>query len=105
MDLVRIDEKITEVLEHFDFAKCHKVMVALDWAWQEGQERAIPSEEQLRATAQILLNQARDAALGNDGLMCTSGTGGLRAEISAANVALFFVLTKTQTHIEDGYWV
>lgn len=54
---------IKEIIECFNFEKCHKVMVALDWGWWgEG----TPSIERMKESATNRLNDAIEGVLNRE---------------------------------------
>ena len=58
-----LDKMIDEIMDEFNFAQVHKVMVALDWKWASS-KNYIPSMDELRIEAERLLRDAADVRLG-----------------------------------------
>ena len=55
--------RVKHIIDHFDFDKVQRAMVALDWKWQhiddeEDQTSRVPSIERMKETARHLLYQA-----------------------------------------------
>ena len=78
------EKMIEDVLEHFDFEKCHYAMTALKWHWFG---RGIPSIEDLKFSARERLESAikgatdkKDRLPLNSYYFCSSG--GLKATAS-----------------------
>jgi hypothetical protein len=84
--------EIDEIMDEFDFERVHKVMVALNWKWQCGDE--LPSIADLRRHARTLLRvvvEGKDihkahtngfTAYMHDGLL------GLRFEVSSHEIEI-----------------
>jgi hypothetical protein len=66
-------EHIDDVMDHFDFERVHKTMVALDWVWLRA-ENGIPEPWELRKAARRMLKEVWRTDSG------TIATGGFRAE-------------------------
>lgn len=92
---------IDEVIENFDFEKCHKTMTLLGWEWLGG----VPTIERLKHAAVERLNSAIEGALDKKDILplnscyfCSSG--GLKATawrnryFHLAFIRLEFVLTE-----------
>lgn len=67
---------INALLDDFDFACVHRVMVFLNWKWGMGDDAAIPSEGDLRRSARKLLEEVAE----NGGLTGSGGFGVRRDE-------------------------
>lgn len=97
--LTALDEvKLQKTLDSFDFAEMHKVMAFLDWVWVIHGRRntAVPSVEDLRSEARRLLIEAFKEE------DCLS-TGGFHAEYDGENFFLFFVVTESDSFLDDDY--
>lgn len=74
-------DMITEIIEEFDFEKCCKVMLALDWGWR-GQ--GSPSIERMKKFAIDILNSAINGVLTRENntrcdVPYTASSGGFKA--------------------------
>jgi hypothetical protein len=74
-------DMITEIIEEFDFEKCYKVMLVLDWTWA-GQ--GIPSIERMKKFATDILNSAINGVLNRENntkcdVPFMSSSGGFKA--------------------------
>lgn len=67
-------ERITYIMNTFNFQKVHRVMIFLEWTWSNGQ---IPSIEDLRECAKDLLTRLEVAPS-----IHSLGTGGFYARRS-----------------------
>jgi hypothetical protein len=72
---------IDEIIENFDFAKCHIVMKLLNWEWAG---RGVPTIEDLKISAVNRLESAIKGALDKKDILPLhsyyfSSTGGLKA--------------------------
>ncbi len=65
---MKIKEELTEemlqIMERFDFDKCHAYMVLKDWKWNS----EIPTETQLREWALTMMEQVIDLYIGDEDL-------------------------------------
>ena len=96
-----------EILEHFDFQKCHKTMKLLGWTW--GFDNRVPQIEDLKKTAVHLMESAAKGCLESKSCKPNetylSSTGGLKAEAiknkynQIEYLNLEFVLTDWSTQI------
>ena len=71
----------TEILDHFDFNKVHKVMEHLNWTWFDTDDQ-VPSISDIRKKARAFLRECADKLLDNpdDNFPdYTIGAGGLYA--------------------------
>lgn len=70
---------ISNILENFDFEKCHSVMTHLNWTW--GINGKVPTIKELRKSAISRLTNAMDIAKEEKCHKCTyfSDSGGLKA--------------------------
>ena len=93
------DKMIQDILENFDFLKCHLVMKSLNWVW--GLHGTVPTVDMLKESAERRLRDAMDIAKKGK---CTKSTyyvssGGLKANAWSnryghiQGVNLEFVLT------------
>jgi len=89
---------IDEVMDHFDFEKVHKVMVAIDWHWATSEDGGTPYPYEIRKTARSLL---KDAAAGDDG--STVATGGLVAERLTYENYSYLTLAFHLTQADSSY--
>jgi hypothetical protein len=95
-------ELVDEVLKHFDFKKCHKVMKHLDWGW--GFDEQIPTVDRLKERGRDRIISAIEGIKENkkhhhlEGYF--SSSGGLKATVYKnkygliTNIILEFVLTE-----------
>lgn len=54
------DKMIKDILENFDFLKCHLVMKSLRWVW--GLEGTVPTIDMLKESAERRIRDAMDIA-------------------------------------------
>lgn len=80
---------IEEILNGFDFEKVKTVMAALNWKWGEGANAHIPTYNELRKTAKMLLEDSY--------LLGRSATGGFEAEDIDGILRLVFIVAKSET--------
>ncbi len=78
-----LDKMIDEIMDEFNFARVHKVMVALDWKWASSKNH-IPSMDELRTETERLLRDAADIRLNMCigepwGTPISCSTGGFKA--------------------------
>jgi hypothetical protein len=57
-------EQIDDIMDHFDFEKVHKAMVALEWVWHNSStgRSEVPERWEIRKRARTLLHNAMDVA-------------------------------------------
>ena len=53
MSIENLQNEIDEILDNFDFEKCHKVMTFLDWKWF--QTNSVPTIGEMRGNARNLI--------------------------------------------------
>jgi hypothetical protein len=80
---------IQKIVENFDFETVHKVMVALNWKWGEGNDAHIPSIDELRESATNYLKQTKKAKSKHYSV----GSGGFVATRWCNNLSLSFYAT------------
>ena len=94
------EKMIQEVLEYFDFQKCRKVMLQLNWTW--GITGRVPTTEDLKVSAKERLKNAIKVAKEskNSNVTYFSSSGGLKGNAwvnrygHIEGVKLEFVLTE-----------
>ena len=75
--MINKSEAINDIVEHFNWDRVHKAMVALDWKWHDSEGKA-PSLGALFRCAVDLLHRAYDGAeIEKEDYM--AGTGGFYA--------------------------
>ena len=88
------DEAIHVIMDRFNFAYVHELMETLEWTWDMGGELRLPTEDELRATALRLLEEAVECwdaiaypcAPRSGGLIAScSGEGRLRLDFSVCS--------------------
>ena len=82
---------IEEILNSFDFEEVKTAMTALNRKWGGGAEAHIPTYNELRQTAKVLLEDSY--------LLGRCATGGFEAESIDGVLRLIFMVT--QTEIEE----
>ena len=81
-----MEEKISEILDNFDFEMVHKAMIALEWNWYMGiMGEGIPSVGALKKTAGELLSDAWMKKT-------TISSGGFSAGYDDGDLVLRFIL-------------
>jgi len=99
-----IDKMTDEIINEFDFKKCHKVMKHLKWVWKKHGEDVIPTIEMLSEFARERIKSAIDGILDKENKISyqhsySSCSGGLKATVwknkygHIVNIQLEFVLT------------
>lgn len=69
--------QIDDILDNFRFARVHKMMKAVGWAWGDG----VPGEPELRRTARRMLHNLVDdghACIETGGFIATKEDGAMR---------------------------
>lgn len=95
-----IDNMVTAVMEDFDFARVHRVMVSLDWKWDIGYgEMAVPSSYRLTKVAEGLLRDAAQHYGDKEYYSC--GSGGFMAHIDGETLTLQFILSEMTSYASD----
>jgi hypothetical protein len=94
-------ELVDEVLKHFDFKKCHKVMKQLNWGW--GFDEQIPTVDRLKERGRDRIISAiegmKESKKHHHLESYFSSSGGLKATVYKnkygliTNIILEFVLT------------
>lgn len=99
----RLENMIGNIMENFDWEKCERTMIFLNWRWAGVPGFGIPNTDDLRKNAKYLIDTAVDGALKckllkpNEYYM--SATGGLKATVTKNKynqidfINLEFVLT------------
>lgn len=82
-------EKISQIIDRFDFQKVHEYMVLTDWKWFD----EVPTQEDLRRTATRLLVEA---AMDPQDVV-SMGTGGFRVYKLPWGLELVFAMTRGGT--------
>lgn len=81
-----MEEKISYILDNFDFESVHKAMIALEWNWYLGMGgEGIPSVGALKKAARELLSEAWTKR-------SIISSGGFSAEYDDGNLVLSFTL-------------
>lgn len=81
-----MEEKISDILDNFDFERVHKAMIALEWNWYLGMGgEGIPSVGALQKAARELLSEAWMKKT-------TISSGGFSAEYDDGDLVLRFIL-------------
>jgi hypothetical protein len=80
-------------MDHFDFDKVHKVMLALDWTYHDS--NGVPDKATLRRSARRLLQGCVERNIG--------GTGGFVVHIDReyGSLSLAFVVEEWDAYKED----
>lgn len=107
------------VLPEFDFEEVARVFAFMQWeydrvdvyrpsVWERilgsTSKGGIPDVEDLKRVANELFEKALES-LDADGGQVRVRSGRLAVTLSAHKVALEFIPTSADTHMEDGYWV
>ena len=92
-----MEDKIEEIIEHFDFEKVLDVMKHLDWKWSIGNENRTPNIPELKSRARDVLQDVVD----DQHTFWSISTGGFCARKQKNNLELVFQLTRW-TIIEKG---
>ena len=79
----KLDKRVYEVMDRFDFGECLRIMEAIDWKWYVEDGNRIPNEDELKDMALRLLNDVVD----DEGII---STGGFTALNRGGNLYLFF---------------
>ena len=92
-----LDLKVKYLIDHFDFDKVHRTMIALDWKWQHIEDQTdptsrVPTIERMKESARYLLLKAGSH---KDSYWATGGFHAQR--FKNGNLQLQFVLTEYGT--------
>lgn len=72
-----MQEQIDEIMDNFDFDCVHKMMLAVDWKWSDGEGgRSVPTVPELRECARRLLYRTvneKVSGCGTGGFNVTAG--------------------------------
>lgn len=82
------DEQIAEIINEFDWKKVHRVMVALDWEWEEC--GGVPDIKRMKCSANRHLDCVWNEAISDNLTDIRIRSGGFVASYSCGYLSLSF---------------
>lgn len=95
---------ITDIMEEFDFAKVHTVMLAIDWKWTTGKddEMVVPGMWRIMDKAKSLLEDVMKY-YGDGNFHFVSSCGFTASLDNDSNLTLQFILEEMSSQPDYGY--